>query len=217
MAYKRLYQIRPSAPRRGVGRMALGNRHFTLGETAMATVDRSLSLSGWAILALLLLTWALPVSRLAYEPIQVDIIGDEVILQRNFPGDRLGLPRPILSFTETVTPLTQTHNGGHVCEMAGGPFRYSRADEVGQWAISWAADCLNDPQGFRWSAQWRWHLGAIQFGPVSKSKTVLRDPCQYRISSTGRIHGPDSPHQQQVSRGRCFPTREQAEQYITGD
>ena len=183
----------------------------------MTALDRALLFIGWGIVVAVVLTMLLPVTRLVYHPIEVQIIGDEVTLRREFPGDKFGFPRPVLSYVETVKPLTQAHNGGHPCEASGGPFRYTRADDVGRWSIDWAADCLSDPQGFVWSAYWRWHLGSVQFGAASKSRTVLRDPCQYRVSSSGTIHGPDSPHWAQVSRARCYPTRAQAEQSLRGD
>jgi hypothetical protein len=40
---------------------------------------------------------------------------------------------------------------------------------------------------------------------------VLDGPCRFKISASGIIHGPDSPHWSQASTERCFPTRAEAE------
>lgn len=170
---------------------------------------------GLACLMAVIVT-ALPVSRLAFHPISVEITGDQVTLDRAFPGDILGLPRPHLSYVETVKPMTQRHNGGHPCVDHGGPFRYARADSVKRWSIDWAAACLSDPAGFVWSAQWTWHLGMFRFGAVGMTEIVMRDPFQYRVSSNGIIHGRESPHFEQTSRARCYATQAEAEAAIDG-
>lgn len=158
---------------------------------------------------------ALPVSRLAIVPHSVEIVGDQVSLERSFPGDMFGLPRPFLSYVETVTPLTQGHNGGHPCQVKGGPFRYARAENIGTWSIDWAAACLSDPSGFIWSAAWTWHVGALRLGPVRLERRFWRSPCQYRVSSTGRVHGTDNPHWSQTSDTHCFSTRAEAEAFAS--
>lgn len=118
----------------------------------------------------------LPVTRIAYWPSEVWINGAEVTVGRAFPGDFLGLPRPRISFTETVDPLSQEHNGGQVCEVEGGPFRYSGDERLGRWYIGeWAEQCLDDPAGYRWSAEWVWHIGGFTVGLTRLSKTVLND------------------------------------------
>jgi hypothetical protein len=173
-------------------------------------IDRTLFFVGWAAV-----TWfalqTLPITALAIKPESVSIEGDQVTLVRDFPTDAMGLPRPWLSYVETVRPLTQGHNGGHICEQKAGPFRYSENNPVGTWSIAWASDCLSDPQGFTWSASWTWWIGNLQLGPTDFRTRVLRDPCQYRVSLQGIIHGPDSPHWSQTSTERCFPTRAEAE------
>lgn len=117
----------------------------------------------------------LPVTRAVYWPSEVWIDGAEVTVDRAFPGDFLGLPRPRISFTETVDPLSQEHNSGQVCEVEGGPFRYSSDEPLGRWQIGeWAAPCLDDPAGYRWSSQWTWHLGGFTFGPTGISKAVIK-------------------------------------------
>lgn len=163
---------------------------------------------------LAVLATALPVSRLAYSPGAVEIVEQQLILERNFPGDSLGLPRPSLSYVETVKPISQDHNGGHACTMRGGPMQYTRSEPVGRWSLEWASDCLSDPLGFIWSSRWTWHLGMIQFGPVSASHRVLRDPCQFRVSTRGLIHERgQSEWFDQTSNTHCFATRAEAEAF----
>lgn len=135
-------------------------------------MHKTLLITGWAVTAVVALK-VLPVSWIAINPTAVEIIGDQVQVYRTFPMDALGLPRPHISYTETVKPLTQSHNGGQFCDDAGKPVRYSRPEAVGKWSIPWAADCLNDPQGYCWEARWTWHIGGLSFGPVSPSKTVI--------------------------------------------
>lgn len=173
-------------------------------------IDRSFLLIGWVFVCWIALQ-ALPITALVYDPQTVEISGDRVTVARDFPADEWTNWRPRLSYIETVRPLTTGHNGGQSCEDPGGPFRYSSAEAVGQWSIGWAANCLDDPQGFTWSAYWYWHIGALRVGPVSLYQRVLRDPCQYRVSTAGVIHGPDSPHWAQTGTDRCFPTRAAAE------
>jgi len=106
---------------------------------------------------------ALPVTRLVYWPSQAWIEGADVTVERYFPLEWVTAPR--LSYVEIVHPLTQGHNGGQVCRDEAGPFRYSGGETLGRWNIEdWAAPCLDDPQGYRWSAEWTWHLGALTFG-----------------------------------------------------
>ena len=173
-------------------------------------IDRSMLLIGWLFVA-----WGaaqvLPITRLAFHPEAVEINGDQVTLYRTFPGDAWGLPRPRMAYVETVRPLTQAHNGGQICSDESDPFRYTRAEEIGRWSIDWAADCLSDPMGYVWSAEWSWYIGRFGVGPASLSTTVLRNGCEYRISANGIIHGPDSPHWSQTSTDRCFATRAEAE------
>ena len=135
-------------------------------------IDRSLFLFGWLFIVWLALQ-AAPVTRLVYHPQSVAIEGAQVVLHRSFPGDAIGLPRPVMSYVETIRPLTPGHNGGHPCTRPGGPFRYSSEAPVGRWSIAWAAPCLDDPLGYEWSARWTWHLGILRLGPVSLTHTVL--------------------------------------------
>ena len=173
-------------------------------------IDRTLLFVGWCVVCIFG-AQMLPLTGLAIQPEQVTIEGDQVTLLRDFPTDRIGLPRPWLSYVETVRPLTPEHNGGQICEQKRGPFKYTEKSPVGTWSISWASDCLSDPQGFTWSASWTWWIGNLKLGPTDFGTRVLRDPCQYRISLQGIIHGPDSPHWAQTSKERCFPTRAAAE------
>ena len=117
--------------------------------------------------------WVFPASRLALVPGAVQIADGVVILERSFPGDRFGLPRPVMTYREVIRPLTPLHNGGHYCTQTGGPIRYVNAAPVGTWSIGWAADCINDPTGYHWEASWRWHIGGIPLGPVSVSTVVF--------------------------------------------
>lgn len=128
----------------------------------------------FALGVLVLLLWALPVTRVVYVPHAVEIHGDQVTMHRSFPMDALGLPRPKMAYVETVRPLTLSHNGGQPCTDRGGPFQYSRTEDVGSWSIEWAADCLSDPVGFVWYARWTWHIGGLKLGPVSLTHTVLK-------------------------------------------
>jgi len=115
-----------------------------------------------------------PVTMLVYWPVETQIDGDTVTHFRSFPGDVLGLPRPRISYIETVKPLTQGYNGGQVCQDTGGPFPYDKQSGYGTWSIPWAAPCLPDPKGYIWRAQWKWHLGAFEFGPAHAEKIVLK-------------------------------------------
>lgn len=182
------------------------------GVVAMA---RQVIIRGWWWLGVFAVAWSalliLPVTRLVYAPVDVQIDGDTVRVFRTFPGDRIGLPRPRISYVETVQPLTADHNGGRVCRDTGGPFVYSQTAPVGSWTIPWAETCLDDPSGFVWTAEWTWHIGELRVGPTSLTTRVLRDPCQYRISSRGIIHGPDSPYWSATSADNCYPTRASAE------
>lgn len=158
----------------------------------------------------------IPFSAMAIHVDGAVIDGDNVIVSRSFPSDAIGAERPWISYIETVRPLTPGHNGGQICEAQGGPFQYSSGETVGRWSIDWASDCLDDPIGFTWTASWTWWIGAIPMGPTAHSVRVLRDPCQYRISTNGVIHGPNSPHWSQTSTDTCFATKAQAEGYLDG-
>ena len=134
---------------------------------------RALLWIGWATAVVLVFQTA-PLSRIAYNPQAVEISDSQVTMYRSFPMDSLGLPRPWLSYVETVRPITEAHNGGHSCTEKGGPFEYTRAGDVGKWSIEWASACTSDPAGFHWSAKWTWHVGRITLGPVTYDQTVLR-------------------------------------------
>lgn len=115
-----------------------------------------------------------PVTLIAYWPVDTRIDGFDVTHYRLFPGDTLGLPRPNISYVETVAPMTLGHNGGHVCQDEGGPFPYDKSGSHGSWNIPWAAACLSDPRGYVWQAHWTWHLGGFELGPTSAEKIVLK-------------------------------------------
>ena len=139
---------------------------------------------------LLLLMFVAPFSRLAYNPDAVEIAGDKVTMYRAFPGDRIGLPRPLLSYFETVRPLTSDYNGGQSCTDRGGPFKYDRAGPVGDWSIEWAAECTSDPVGFVWSARWYWHVGAIKFAPITFEHVVLKQQRQPEPNHSNNTNQP---------------------------
>lgn len=138
----------------------------------MGAIVRSWNWIGIACIAALVLSVA-PVSRLVLNPQAVDVDGQTVSVARSFPGDALGLPRPRISYVETVTPLTKDWNDGHFCQQRGGPTRYTKAGEVGRWRIPWAASCVSDPAGFTWEACWHWHVGVFKMGAVCLSRTFL--------------------------------------------
>ena len=135
-------------------------------------IDKSMMWIGWAAVAVVAFQ-ATPISRLAYNPHSVEVVGSQMTMYRSFPLDWLGLPRPWLSYVETVRPMTEAHNGGQSCTARGGPFQYNREGEVGRWSIEWAADCISDPVGFHWQAKWTWHVGALRLAPVKFSQVVL--------------------------------------------
>jgi hypothetical protein len=120
-----------------------------------------------------------PMSRLAIHPITASVSGDIVTIHRVFPSDTFRLPRPQLSYVETVKGLSAGNNGGHICIDASGPFRYTSKEQVGDWSIPWAADCLDDPRGYVWEACWTWHIGVFRFSAVcidySTIRSVLED------------------------------------------
>lgn len=183
-----------------------------LSERSAKVIDRLLLTWGWCMMIALAAVFVFPTTGLVYQPSTVTISGDQVTVDRSFPMDGLLDDwRPRISYIETIKPLTQAHNGGQDCVAEGSPRVYDSEDILGVWSIPWAADCLTDPRGFDWETYWYWHVGGMKVGPVSLSTRVLRDPCQYRISTTGHVHGPDSPHWSQTSTERCFPTREAAE------
>lgn len=89
-------------------------------------MGRSAFWIGWVAVAVVVFQTA-PLSRIAYNPQAVEFRGNDVVMYRSFPMDRLGLPRPWLSYVETIRPLTPAHNGGQSCTDRGGPFEYTRA------------------------------------------------------------------------------------------
>lgn len=129
---------------------------------------RTIRLYWWVgvVCLIALIVASAPVSRLAINPVIVEVRDAQVTSKRTFPSDYLGLDRPRLSYTETVKGFSSNTNDGHVCFNSGGPFRYVNADEIGQWSIAWAKPCTSDPLGYTWEACWQWHLGALRFGAV---------------------------------------------------
>lgn len=136
-----------------------------------------MKMSYWigALSLLVILAFSAPASRLAIWPHDVHIEGDLVQVYRSFPADWIGLPRPRLSYIETVKGITPETHAGHVCEERGGPFRYSTASDVGQWSIAWAAPCLADPVAAKWEACWTWHLGLMRFGATCKTHVIFTE------------------------------------------
>jgi len=118
--------------------------------------------------------WIFPASMIGFHPGAVDISNNTVTLARTFPGDRFGLPRPVMSYKEVVRPLTPLHNGGHPCVQTAGPLRYISPAPVGTWSLDWAGECTDDPAGYFWEAAWTMHIGALTLGPVRASHTVLQ-------------------------------------------
>jgi hypothetical protein len=140
-----------------------------------AAYNSRLSLATALVLVIgMVVGWVFPASLIAFRPGAVDITDGVVTLAREFPGDRFGLRRPVLSYTEIIRPLTPMHHGGHPCVQTGGPIRYVSPSPVGTWSLAWAGDCIDDPAGFHWQAAWVWHVGAIRLGPVQLETTVLQ-------------------------------------------
>ena len=125
------------------------------------------------IMAAFMLIFVSPITSAAIYPIAVSVTTESVSVRRVFLADYLGLPRPIISYDETVRPLTPLWNGGHPCSDLGGPFRYTSEQETAQWEIQWAADCTNDPVGFVYTVCWTWHVGMIEFGATCETVTYL--------------------------------------------
>jgi len=99
----------------------------------------------------------------------------DVVLERIFVTDYFGLPRPRISYVETVKAFTQETNNGEFCQNKSEPTVYDRNEELGRWNIKdWAGECMADPVGYRWSADWSFHLGAIKFGSVQLKEVVLK-------------------------------------------
>lgn len=109
---------------------------------AMIDISRR-TLTGLAVVYVA--SQVLPVTRLAYWPSEVWIDGSEVTVERHYPGDWLGLPRPQVSYVETVTPISGIgHNDRHNCQDARGAKRYTRP-ELTSWDISsWAAGSIDE-------------------------------------------------------------------------
>lgn len=168
------------------------------------------------------------VTRLVYNPQAVSIHEGKVSLLRKFPGDRFGLPRPRLSYVETVVPLTEGHYGGHFCVYSDGPVLYDSPSGSKTWDISkWASGCLSDPSGVVWSAAWYWHFGSLKLGPVKFSDKIPgsqahvqpqshargRPGCNYRVSRRGIVHSHQSIYFALVSPDRCFENYDEAQSY----
>jgi len=134
---------------------------------------RGLLLIGWLCVMAVVFQTA-PLTRIVYNPQSVQIHDSTAVVYRSFPMDHIGLPRPWLSYVETIRPLTEAHNGGQACTQRGGPFEYAHEGEVGTWSIAWADACLSDPLGYRWASEWTWHVGRMELGPVKLSQTFLR-------------------------------------------
>jgi len=135
---------------------------------------RAYLIIGWMALVILGFM-TLPVSRLAINPVSVEVVEDEVIVHRTFPLSTLGMDQPRISYHEIVSPITPGHNKGHPCTDSAGPFRYSGSEEVARWQIGeWASECLSDQYGFEWEACWTWHIGQVEMGPVCHRKKVFK-------------------------------------------
>lgn len=141
----------------------------------MKPIARRLEPLSWLVI-LIALTQLLPVTRIALWPQKVVISGSDVKVYRFFPGDYIRAPRPHISYVETVKPLTLSHNGGQTCQDNGGPFQYIQEQGAGRWNIEpWAAPCLNDPNGYVWTARWTWHIGGLSVGSVRLSETFFNE------------------------------------------
>ena len=129
---------------------------------------------GAVFLVLLLALFVLPTTRLLFNPQSVQIVGDEVRLLRTFPGDAIGLSRPVLRYVETVQPITPGWNGGRFCtDFLSEAVQYNSSAPVGVWRIAWALPCLSDPMGYVWTARWYGYLGHLPLGPVSLTHVHL--------------------------------------------
>lgn len=156
-------------------------------------IGRTALIIGW-MTVMVGASQVLPITRIVYNPTDVLIDHDsgEVVLKRTFPMDvlkRIGIHwRPEMTYIETVRPLTVMHNLGHPCQISSKPFRYSLATVTGTWNITpWAAECLNDPQGFEWEARWFWQVGTFRMGPTRLQATVLRTDPPRRFSAIERL------------------------------
>ena len=131
---------------------------------------------GAIVLALLLALFVLPTTRLLFNPQAVQIVGDEVQLHRTFPGDAIGLPRPVMRYVETVQPVTPGWNGGRFCtDHLSAAVQYNSPAPIGVWQIAWALPCLSDPLGYVWTARWYGYLGRVPLGPVSLSHLQMKE------------------------------------------
>ena len=96
-------------------------------------------------------------------PQAATIDGTIVTVYRTFPAHGLlGVPRPLVSYRETVTPL----DNGRTCGD-GRTQRYVRPGDFGRWDIAeWAAPCMRG--AWLWHAEWQgWLFGLIPLQPVS--------------------------------------------------
>lgn len=131
----------------------------------------------WLNLIILVLAAAklTPASALAIWVSSVDVSKNgDVVVTRSFPIDIVNsltpewfykFRRPVIRYVETTRPLSDGHNGGQSCMDEGGPFRYTKATELGNWNIlPWAENCISDPIGFKWRAEWIWSVNGFEMG-----------------------------------------------------
>lgn len=96
-----------------------------------------------------------------------------IVVYRSYPGDLLGLKRPIVRYIQVVHPLDKATNGGYSCrEDNNKGMRYTHDDPrgFGIWSMRWAVDCIDAPLGWRYEVSWQALLfDVFPMRPVSMS------------------------------------------------
>jgi hypothetical protein len=118
-------------------------------------------------------------SRLLIDPTAATVTpcGD-VVMKRHYPvSEMFNSRRPWIRYVQTITPLTPGHADGYLCrEDNGHGQRYTHDSPLGfnKWDVRhFAKDCLSDPVGFVFEAQYIAYLfDVLPLRPVSISVTV---------------------------------------------
>jgi hypothetical protein len=118
-------------------------------------------------------------SRLLIDPTAATVTpcGD-VVIRRHYPvAEFFNSRRPWVRYVQTVSPMTPNYADGYLCrEDNGHGQRYTQDGNLGfgAWDVRhFAAECLSDPIGFVYEAQWTAYLfDAIPLRPVSMTVKV---------------------------------------------
>jgi hypothetical protein len=118
-------------------------------------------------------------SRLLIDPTAATVTpcGD-VVMRRHYPmAEMFNSRRPWVRYVQTITPLTPGHADGYLCrEDNGHGQRYMHDSPLGfnKWDVRhFAKDCLTDPVGFVFEAQYTAYLfDVLPLRPVSISVSV---------------------------------------------